>query len=134
MSQENVEIVRRSNAAFNRRDRQGGLADYHPEIEWRDLQPPPDAPECLTGISAVREYWDLWMDAFGEMTAEIEEYIDVGDHVVAVTHWYAKGEGSGVVTDVRAVDVYEFADGKIVRATIGYPDKAEALKAVGLQK
>ena len=134
MSKENLETLRRSNAAFNRRDSEGGLADFHPDIEWRDLQPPPDAPEYLTGISAVREYWDLWMGAFGEMTAEIEEYIDVDDRVIAVTHWKAKGEASGILTDVRTADVYEFAHGKIVRATIGYADRAAALKAVGLEE
>ena len=33
MSQENVEIVRRMNAAFNRRDRDEILAYYHPNAE-----------------------------------------------------------------------------------------------------
>jgi ketosteroid isomerase-like protein len=132
MSQDNVETLRRSNAAFNRRDHEAGLADYHEDIEWRDLKPAPDSPERLTGIAAVSEYWNLWLDAFGEITAEIEEYTDAGDHVVAVTHWQARGEGSGIVTDLHTADVYEFADGKIVAATIGYPDKAAALKAVGL--
>jgi hypothetical protein len=32
MSQENVEILRRSNAAFNRHDRDAAFADYHLEI------------------------------------------------------------------------------------------------------
>jgi hypothetical protein len=31
------------------------------------------------------------------------------------------------------VDVVEFADGRIVRITIGYGDQDEALKAVGLE-
>jgi ketosteroid isomerase-like protein len=37
------------------------------------------------------------------------------------------------VIEQRTVDVYEFADGKIVRATLGYTDKDSALKAVGLE-
>jgi len=45
MSQENVEVVRRSNTAFNSGDRDGALADYHPDVEWSDLQHAPDTPE-----------------------------------------------------------------------------------------
>ena len=41
MSQENVEILRRSNVAFNRRDRDAAFADYHPDVEWRDLMHAP---------------------------------------------------------------------------------------------
>jgi ketosteroid isomerase-like protein len=131
MSRENVETLRRSNAAFNQRDRAGGLADYDADVEWRDLKPAPESPERLVGIEAVSTYWDLWMEAFAEISAEIEEYVDAGDHVIAVTHWRARGEGSGIVTDLHTVDLYEFAGGKIVRATIGYPDRAAALEAIG---
>ena len=33
--------------------------------------------------------------------------------------------------DVDQFDAFEFADGRIVRATLGYRSKAEALEAVG---
>jgi ketosteroid isomerase-like protein len=132
MSQENVETLERSNAAFNRGDRAGVLADYHPDVEVRDLQPAPDSPERLVGIAAVDAYWAQWQDAFDEFIAEIEEYIDAGDYVITVTHWRARGRGTGLQIDLRTSDVFEFADGKIVRATLAYRNKDEALKAVGL--
>jgi ketosteroid isomerase-like protein len=132
MSEKNVEMLKRSNAAFNRGDRVGALDDYHPEIEVRDLQPAPDSPERLLGRASVDAYWAQWQDAFDEFTAEIEEYIDAGDCVVTVTHWRARGKGTGLQIDLRTSDVFEFADGKIVRATLAYRNKDEALKAVGL--
>jgi ketosteroid isomerase-like protein len=132
MSQQNVETLRCSNGSFNRRDRVGAYADFHPDIEWRDLQHAVDSPERLRGIPAVLALWDLWEDVFDEFTAEIDEYIDAGDSVLAVAHWRAKGKNSGLEIDNRTVDVYEFADGKIVRATVGYTDKDAALKALGL--
>jgi ketosteroid isomerase-like protein len=131
MSEQNVEIVRRSNTAFNRRDPDAAFVDYHEDVEWRDLRHSPDASERLRGRDAVRAYWKQWDDAFDEFTAEIEEYIDAGACVVAVTHWRAQGKASGLVLDERSVEVYEFADGKVVRATMGYANKDEALKAVG---
>jgi ketosteroid isomerase-like protein len=130
MSQANVEIVRRANAAFNRGDRDAMFAYYHHDVELRDLQHPPDAPERLIGIDAFRAYWDQWEDAFDDFTAEIEEHIDAGACVLTATHWRARGKDSGLEIDLHTVDVVEFADGKIVRMTIGYSTKAEALKAV----
>jgi ketosteroid isomerase-like protein len=132
MSQENVETLRRSNAAFNRRDQDGAFAGYHHDIEWRQLQHAPDTPERLNGVSAVLANWDQWEAAFDDFGAEIEEYIDGGAYVLAVTRWRATGRDSGVAIDLRTVDVFEFADGKIVRATIGYSDKDAALADLGL--
>jgi major membrane immunogen (membrane-anchored lipoprotein) len=51
-----------------------------------------------------------------------------------LTHWQATGKGSDLVIDLRTADVIEIADGKIIRATVGYRDKDQALKAVGLSE
>jgi ketosteroid isomerase-like protein len=109
------------------------FAYYHPDVEWRDLQHAPDAPERLRGIDAVRAYMDQWEDAFDDFTAEIEEYIDAGECVLTATHWRAKGKDSVLEVDLHTVDVVEFADGRIVRITIGYGDQDEALKAVRVE-
>jgi ketosteroid isomerase-like protein len=132
MSQQNVEVVRRSNAAFNRGDRDEAFADYHPDVELRDLQHAPDAAELVRGIAAVYVIWDQWNAAFHEFTAEIEECVDAGEFVVAVVRWRATGGASGLAVDQRTADLYEFEDGSIVRVTLGYLDKRAALEAVGL--
>jgi ketosteroid isomerase-like protein len=133
LSRENVETLKRSNAAFNRGDREAALAAYHPDVELRDLQPAPDSPELLVGRSAVDAYWAQWEDAFDELTAEMEEYIDLGDHVVTVTHWRARGKGTALPVDLRTADVFEFAGGTIIRATLSYTSRDKALEAVGTQ-
>jgi|SRR5438067_6043440 len=134
MSQENVEIMRRISASFNRGDRDGALAHYHPDVEWRDLQHAPDTPESVHGLSALSLIWNQWEEAFDEFGADIEEYIDAGACVVTVTRWRAKGKESGLALDLRTVDVYELANEKVVRVTMGYTDKAAALKAAGLEE
>jgi ketosteroid isomerase-like protein len=131
MSQENVETLRRANEAFRRGDRDVALANYHVDVQWRDLQHAPDTPERVRGVAAIRAIWEQWDQAFDELTADIGEYIDAGDFVIAATRWLAKGKGSGVALDLRTVDVFEFADGKIVAVTVGYEDKRAALAAVG---
>jgi len=134
MSQENVETIRRANEALKRGDRDSALADYHPDVEWIDLAHAPDSPERGRGLSAVHTIWDQWEEAFDDFGADIEEFIDAGRYVLAVTRWYARGKGSGIVTDVRQVDVFEVENGKVVRAALAYPDAQTALEAFGLVK
>jgi len=134
MSAENVEILRRSNAAFNRRDPSAAFADFHPDVEWRDLQHDPDTPESIHSRSALLALWERWEDVFDDFAAEIEEYIDVGESVVTVTRWRATGRGSALLVDNRSAEVYEFSDGRVVRATVGYADRAAALAAAGLAR
>ncbi|HEY7836292.1 MAG TPA: nuclear transport factor 2 family protein [Solirubrobacteraceae bacterium] len=134
MSQENVETLRRANEAFKHGDRETALADYHPDVEWIDLAHAPDSPERVRGVLALRNIWDQWEQAFDDFGAEIEEYIDAGRCVVAMTRWHARGKGSGVVTDLQQVDVFEFEDGKIVKVTLAYPDKGTALEAAGVSE
>jgi ketosteroid isomerase-like protein len=132
MSQENVEIVRRGNAAFNTGDYVGFAETLHPEVEFRDLAHAADAPETLKGAQALLSLLSEWRESFDFFRAEISEYIEVGDHVVCVTCWTGRGKASDAAVDVSQVDLYELRDGKIVRATLAYPDRTTALEAVGL--
>jgi ketosteroid isomerase-like protein len=107
---------------------------YHPDadVEFRDLQPPPDIPEVLQGREAIRLVVAHWTEPYDEFGAEVYEYIDAHPWVICDTRWYGKSQGSDVPIDVHFADAYEVKDGKIVRAIIGYPDVATALEAVVL--
>jgi hypothetical protein len=61
-------------------------------------------------------------------------HVDAGDAIVCVTRWHALGTGSGLAVDQTFAEVYEFEDGQIVRATLGYPSRADALQALGLEE
>jgi ketosteroid isomerase-like protein len=132
MSQENVEIGMRAVAAFNSRDVDATLHFYSPHAELRDLANAPDQASAVRGIDAIREAWILWTAAFDELRVEIEEWTDVGDAVIGAAHWQGRGKASGMSIDVRQFDLFEFRDGRIVRATLGFKSKEEALEAVGL--
>jgi ketosteroid isomerase-like protein len=134
MSQENVEVVRRGNAAFNRGDYEGFAESLHPEVEFRDHAHAADVTETLKGAQALLSLLSEWRESFDDFRAEISEYIEAGDHVVCVTRWTGKGKASDAAVDVTQVDVYEVRKGKIVRATLAYPDKTTALEAVGLSE
>ena len=131
MSQENVEIVRQGNAAFNRGDDAGFAENLHPDVEFFDHAHAADAPETIKGAQALLAVLSEWRESFDDFQADIREYIEAGDHVVCVTRWTGRGKASDAAVDNLQVDVYELRAGKIVRATLAYPDKTSALEAVG---
>src|SRR5437660_167809 len=82
MSQENVEIVRRHFAAFNRGDMAGTLAPLDQGIEF--VEEPDLRPDAGTyrGIAAIRSYFQAFWDAADEVSVEPEEFIEHGDKVI----------------------------------------------------
>ena len=134
MSQENVEIAKRANAAFNRGDVDAALERFAPDAELQDLLNAPDQSTTVKGLDAIRETWTLWIDAFDELRADINEYIDAGSTVIGAVHWHGQGKASGVSIDVHQFDAYEFRDGRIIRASLGFRSRAEALEAAGLSE
>jgi ketosteroid isomerase-like protein len=134
MSQENVEVVQRANAAFNRGDDGGFAASLHPDVEFCDHAHAADAPETIKGAEALLSLLSEWRESFDDFRADISECIEAGDHVVCVTRWTGRGKASDAAVDNLQVDVYKLREGKIVRATLAYPDKTTAFEAVGLRK
>ena len=131
MSRENVEILRQANEAFNRGDVEGFLAFCAEDVEVQDLNNAPDLPPVAYGKTAVRQMFAAWISAFEEFIGEIEEYMDVDDrHVGCLVHYRGKARDSAMEVDFRGVDTWELREGKIVRGTLGYPDRQSALNAL----
>ncbi len=134
MSQENVEAAKRTNAALNRGDFEGVGEAFAPDAVLEDLQNAPDQPMRAEGVEAIRRNLSLWAAAFDKLHADIEEYIETPNGVVCAAHWQGQGKASGISIDVRQFDLYEFRDGRIVRAILGFRSRNEALEAAGLRE
>ncbi len=134
MSQENVEMVRRLNEAFNSGDADAVLGLYAPDAELRDLANAPDQAPAIRGREAIKQTWILWADAFEELHADVEEYTDKGDTVICAVHWIGQGKSSGMSVDLRQFDVTRLRGGKVISQTLGYRSMEEALEAVGLSE
>jgi ketosteroid isomerase-like protein len=129
MSQENVEIVRRAHAEFER----GNF--WIPEIfdpRIRIVWLPVAGGETETvGFDGMARATKDWMQAWEQVTAVAERVIDAGDQVVILAEWRGRGKTSGVATRLRYGSVWTLRDGKVISIT-SYTDPADALKAVGL--
>jgi len=72
------------------------------------------------------------LESWQSVRTEPHEFIEVGEHVVVP--WTAHFLGrDGIGVQARNTWTYTIRDGMIVRSCI-YPDKQEALKAVGLEE
>ncbi len=134
MGSPNVETLKRANAAFNSGDFDGLAAAYAADAELLDGANAPDQPSVVSGRDAIREVAGQWAAQFEQLRCDIEEFIEVGDAVICAAAWHGRGKASGVPTDIRQFDVYEFRDGEVIRATLAYRSEEEARKAVGIEE
>src|SRR6478736_7723429 len=100
MSQENVEVVRRSYEAYVRGDLDAAEAPLDPEIEIYDHDLP-DAGK-YRGFEGLSRWQADWESSWESWRWVPEELIDAGERVVAVLRVYATGRESGA--DVERVD------------------------------
>ena len=82
MSQENVEIVRRSVDAFLRGDFDGAMQAFHPDIAVRHHAHPRPTAKYNGGHEGFRTGLRRWVGAWDDYRMEVDEYVDAGDSVV----------------------------------------------------
>jgi ketosteroid isomerase-like protein len=134
MSQENVEIVRRSLDGWNRGDVEAWLQAAHPEIEWSSeiVRRVEGSEAVYRGPAEMRRYWDEWHSVW-EVMIDVSEIRDLGDTVVALASIRARGEASGIDLERPVAYVFEF-DGGLARKVRAYLDPRQALEALGLSE
>jgi ketosteroid isomerase-like protein len=140
VSEENVERMRRLVAMFNeaagieRDDAHARAVEiYDPDVEVRDLQPPPDLPERVRGREAVVDNLLRWNDHFEDWSVDVVEYVDAEPWVICDSRWRAVGKGSRTPVEWRVAEAHEFRDGKIVREIYGFAGVDEALESVSAE-
>jgi ketosteroid isomerase-like protein len=124
MSEQNVEVARRSFAAFNAGDVESLVETGHPDCEWLPFRAQLEG-ETYRGRDGVRRFFYDMQEAWREFQIEVMELREVGGRVLLVGHIEGLGRGSGVAVSVDAGFVMDFRDGRIVRV-VSYSDPEEA--------
>ena len=132
MSQENVEIARRLNEAFNRGDLTAVLELLDPGFEWWDRADDPGATVHRGHDGFSKFIADLDADIV-EMQVEVREFADMGDYVVADVRVHGRGRASGAAFEEHEVHVLRLRDGKATELR-EYRSRADALEALGLSE
>lgn len=112
----NLEIVRRSYAAFERGDLDAVLADLDPEIEWHQAQGLPHGG-LYRGRDEVRRNVFEPLDAewWSEFSALPDEILDAGDELVVLGRYRGTAKGTGKRLDVPFVHVWTLRDERATR-------------------
>ena len=132
MSQENVEIVRRANAAVNRADAASLSELLDDDIAWWDREDDLDAT-VHRGRDGVSQALIELSDDIADLRVEVKEYIDAGDHVITPVRVTGRGRTSGASFEEDEVHVLKLREGKVTEVR-EYRDLREALKAAGLEE
>ena len=131
MSEENIEIVRAINEAFNAGDMDAVREMLDPAVVIaRDLEGWPE-PGPVAGREAVMRSWQGILDAFPEATAELTSVTNVGDRVVARAVGHGKGQGPEAIAEFTTISTMRNGRTLIIEY---FWDHAEALASLGLSE
>jgi ketosteroid isomerase-like protein len=132
MSQENVELVRAAYEAIARRDREAPaeiLTDHlSPEFEFEAVL----TGATYRGMDGLRGLLDDLQDTIGYMP-EVQEAVDLNDHVLIVLRMSGRGSQSGVSIAQQGAVLFSF-DGSTLVSGKSFASRAEALEAAGLRE
>ncbi len=134
MSQENAEVVRRSTAAYNRRDVDGMLEKWARDavLDWSNARSF-DAG-VYRGRGEIRAFMEEFFASWDEVRIEIVYGpVEVEDGLlVAENVTYMRGR-DGIEVQARSAWLITMRDGEQTSLTL-YQTKQEALEAAGLSE
>ena len=133
MSQENVEVVRRSIDAFSRGDLDGVRETLAPGFELYPSGRFMDTQRVYRGREGWTEFWGDFRAAWEDIAVSIERMEAVDDRVLTLGKIGGKGRESGVEVDAEAAWLHTVNDGLIVRLQT-FATWADAREAAGLSE
>jgi ketosteroid isomerase-like protein len=114
VTQENVDKTEAFIAAYNRRDFDAAIADFHPEVDW--VLPEQQGFDSCKGPAEIIRFWEGIDETFDDLQLVPQETVDAGDRVAVRLRHRGRGRGSGAELDIVLYhQVTTFRDGKIVR-------------------
>jgi ketosteroid isomerase-like protein len=132
MSQENVELVRTAMESFNLEGVDAIAEQIDPDFETTTPASLSVEPDTYRGPEGVRRWFDAWEGTMDEVRFDVDELVDAGDRVVAVSRMVARSHTTGLELEQAVVRVWTLRDGRAVRLD-PYATRAEALRAAGLE-
>jgi uncharacterized protein len=132
MGEQQVQLVREMCEAFARADWEAATSPLDADIEWDTTTMTGHWPEAAVvhGRDAVLSFFRNFLGTWESYAAEFEEYIDAGDHVIALIHDRGRGKASGAAVERRFAQLWTVRDGKVVRFR-AFATVDEALRAAG---
>jgi ketosteroid isomerase-like protein len=134
VSQENVEIARRSFEAWQNDDYETWIALQDADVEYLGAVERRLGQGIYRGHKGASELWNLWRREVEGFWIESEEIRDLGDgRILHLGQMGFRGSASGAKVGSQLALVITLRDGKIVRS-MDFTSHHDALKAAGLEE
>jgi ketosteroid isomerase-like protein len=130
MSQENMEVVRRSFEAFQRGGPDSMLDLFSDDVITYRAEPD---GATFDGKAGFRDAAADWTEDFSEWQVLPQEFTDLGERVLVRVLQIAQGKSSGVRVEEDYWFLFELTGGKVSKLSF-YSRRSEALKAAGLRE
>jgi ketosteroid isomerase-like protein len=132
MSQENVELFRRSLDAFNRGDVEAWLATIHPDVTFAPIRASVEG--AYRGHSGIRRFFAENRETFESFHLNYTDIRDLGDgRLLVIGTLHLRARGSGIETDVPTAAIATEREGMLIHWK-DYGDSEKALEAAGLRE
>jgi ketosteroid isomerase-like protein len=118
MSEESVQVARRSFEAWSRRDAGWFVDNCTPDFEFVGavIGGVEGQAGAVRGEDAIRQYFVDLDEPWESFVVDEGEYREVDEQVICIGHLRARGRGSGVELDHLVAMVLWFDGGKLARA------------------
>jgi ketosteroid isomerase-like protein len=131
MSHENVDVVRSTFEAFQRRDLDAFLGCFDSDVEYRSLVL--EVEGTYRGHEGMRRWWDSLLAVFPDWNPQVVASRDLGRCVVSRVRAEGRGTGSGISHDRDIWHGAEIREGRLWWSAF-FRTEDEALEAVGLRE
>ena len=126
-----MEVVLDGYAHYNRGAGEPSLDHWHEDAEYLAAREDPDSA-LHRGIDAIRRLFASWREVFPDLRVEVHETRANRNQVFAWVRFVGRGAASGLPISMELAHVCTMRERRTVRL-VEYMDRAEALKAVGLE-
>ena len=127
MASGNVDLIRPIYEEWGRGNWRPRFEVYDPHMEWGWSDEFPGLGGVFEDHEDPNPRLRTWLGEWEEWRAVAEDYVELGDQVVALTSYHGRGKGSGVEIHQPGAHVFELRDGRVVRLEIfADPDRALA--------
>jgi ketosteroid isomerase-like protein len=128
----NVAALRPVYEAWGRGDWSGAWPDvYGSGMSWGWSEEFPEIHGTYSDPEVARDRLRRWLSPWEEWRLEAEEYLPIGDRVLVLTRYHARGKGSGVEVEGAGANLWVMRDGK-AESIMVFNDRDKALAAAGL--
>ena len=130
MSEENVELLRRLEAAWNAGEQPNLEDSFDPDVEFLPRRSATEGG--YYGLSGMEAFMEDTLQVFDKYELRYE-HEDLGERVLVWGHNHVRTRSTGLEMDIQIGGLMDFRDGKILRWE-DFGSKEEALAAAGLSE